>query len=117
MTYVYLAAFYLLIIAFLYQVFRRKMKQGELIVTGKDRIEIDLGEQHPKHISVKFGPDENVPVPCNPGSVDSLIWEVRNKHEHHDHDSRHDHHHHRDQYILTICWTVSSIRTIFWESK
>jgi hypothetical protein len=89
------------------------MQSGELVVTGKDKVEIDLGHRHPKSVIVKFS-DDCVIVPCNPRHHDELRWDVKNRHHKHPHDARHDHCKHRDEYILTIKWHVTGVRTIEW---
>ena len=89
------------------------MQSGELDVTGKDKVEIVLGERHPDSIIVKFKGHHHH-VPCNPKHHDELRWELKNKHHHHPHDHRNDHCNHKDIYVLIISWNVTDMRTIEW---
>lgn len=90
------------------------MQSGELVVTSKDKAEIELGKRHPDRVIVRFK-DDHVIVPCNPKHHDELRWEVKNRHHHHPHDHRHDHCKHEDSYVLTIKWHVTGVRTIEWH--
>lgn len=90
-----------------------EMQSGELDVTGKDKVEINLGARSPCRVIVKFKGGHHH-VPCNPKHRDELKWEVKNKHYHHPHDFRHDHCHHEDKYMLMISWDVTNVRTIEW---
>ena len=69
---------------------------GELFVTGKDNVEIDLPIL-PRAIEVKFKHREHH-IPCNPHHH-KLSWEVCK-------------HHH--QYKLIIKWDVSDLSEIIW---
>jgi hypothetical protein len=85
------------------------MQSGELDVTGRDRIEINLGKHPPCRVMVKFKSGHHH-VPCNPKHHDELRWELENKHNPH----RHDHYHHENKYVLMISWHVTDVRTIEW---
>jgi hypothetical protein len=89
------------------------MQSGELIVVGKDKVEIILGHRHPNHVAVKFISDY-AHVPCNPHHHDELKYSIHNRHHHHKHDDRHDHGKHHDKYVLTIKWHVTGVRRIKW---
>lgn len=95
---------------------RSKSMQGELIVIGHDKVEIDLGDKHPKSVDVHFA-NGFITVPCNPHHHDDLRYSVHNRHHHHKHDAQHDHCNHEDRYVLTIHWDVSSVRLIKWTVK
>lgn len=89
------------------------MLSGELIVTGKEDVEIELGNRHPKYIVVRFK-DHHMMIPCNPKHHDHLKWEVKNHHQSHKHDRRHEHCNHEDRYVLKIYWHVTGVRHISW---
>lgn len=74
------------------------MQSGELIVTGKDRVDIKLHHQ-PNHITARFG-DNCEPIPCDPRDFDFLEYEL---------------HHIDGRFVLRITWDVAQMRTIFWE--
>jgi len=87
------------------------MANGELEVSGKNRIELELAER-PSHIKVSFVDDE-VLVPCNPGSVDELEWELierENKNKKHRNNKN-------KRFFLQISWRVHSERTIVWHVR
>lgn len=90
-----------------------EMLHGEIIVTGSDKIEIELGEHHPKQVFVKFK-DDHMHPPCNPKHHDHLRWEIKNKHFNHKHDHRNDHCNHHNRFVLEIHWHVSNVRVIDW---
>jgi hypothetical protein len=73
---------------------------GELMVTGKDEIDISL-KSHPTHVKVNFTNSCHV-VPCNPDHDDDLEWEVILS------DCG-------TQHTLHIEWNVSDIRDIAWS--
>ena len=70
---------------------------GELLVVGKDTLQIELKRGVPDTVLVEFKGGPN-PVPCNP-QQDKLEWEI------------HDRHH---GFVLVIKWNVSSARDIIW---
>lgn len=76
------------------------MQSGELIVSGKDKIKIDL-HGRPREVKARFTDDDCV-VPCNPHHYDFLEYEV--------HTSNHNHH----GFVLVISWEVSGVREIKW---
>jgi len=85
------------------------MQSGELLVTGKDSVDIELHD-HPDHVDVEFI-DDVVVVPCDHHHQDHLEWEVRRVH----HVARASVKHHRKHhYVLTIKWHVTGIRKIKW---
>lgn len=90
------------------------MQSGELEVTGRYKVEINLGSHPPCRVMVGFRKGHHHHVPCNPKHHDELRWELLNKHQHHRHDARHDHCHHEDKYILVIAWDIADVRTIEW---
>jgi hypothetical protein len=80
------------------------MQSGELVVTGKDKVELQLGHRHPDSVSVKFK-GGHAHVPCNPKHHDELRWEIK---------THHSHEHHHTEYVLVISWYVTDVRTIEW---
>jgi len=91
------------------------MQSGELNVTGRDKVEINLGKHHPCRVVVRFKGGHHH-VPCNPKHHDELRWELKNKHRPHRHDRRNDHCHHENKYVIMICWHVTDVRTIEWAA-
>lgn len=93
------------------------MQKGELVVTGMDRVEIELGERCPREIIIMFI-DEEVCIPCNPKHHDHHHHKIR---EHFPHTHSEDHHHHakkhHNKYVLEIGWNVSGVRVIEWTVK
>jgi len=78
------------------------MQQGELIVTGTNSIEIPLHRLiYPGEVHVHFKDNGLEPVPCDPGNVDTLEYEIRNNS--------------LGIFILVINWSVSSVREIKWH--
>lgn len=75
------------------------MQSGELIVTGKEEVEIPL-RNFPSYVKVTFK-DHCIVVPCNPQNFDELEWEVIK-------------HCHKDHYKLHIKWNVTGVREIVW---
>lgn len=81
------------------------MQSGELVVTGKDKIEILLGHHRPHKVHVKFKGGHNH-VPCNPQHCDELMAQIKHHHLYH--------HEHHNEYVLAISWHVTDVRTIEW---
>ncbi len=77
------------------------MQSGELIVTGKDKVEIPL-RKFPSHVTVEFK-DNCLIIPCNPLHHEELTFEI----------VKHHHHHH---HTLVISWSVSNVREIVWNA-
>lgn len=75
------------------------MQQGELIVTGTNSIEIPL-HRFPSEVRAHFKDNGPEPVPCDPGDVDTLEYEVQNT---------------GGKFILIVRWSVSSVREIKWN--
>lgn len=75
------------------------MQSGELIVTGENKVKINL-KSYPSLLNVKFA-NNCVIVPCNSSNFDELEYEVVS----------HNHH-----FILVIKWKVTGIRNIVWVS-
>lgn len=71
---------------------------GEILVLGKDGVQIELGKGIIVSVLVEFKNDNNHNHPCNPHH-DKLEWEI------------HDRHH---GFVLLIKWDVSSAREIIW---
>jgi len=97
------------------------MQKGELVVTGKDKVEIELGERCPREIIIMFI-DEAVCIPCNPKHHDHVKHGVKEHYPHtHSHSDHRHHHHdarkHHNKYILEIEWHVSGVRVIEWTVK
>lgn len=78
------------------------MQSGELVVSGKDSLNIHL-KGLPKKVSVHFVDDCDL-VPCNPHHVDFLEYEVHVSHTHH------------HGFTLVINWHVSGVREIKWSA-
>lgn len=74
---------------------------GELVVTGKDKIDIRLRHHQPEEVFVVFKDDHHA-VPCNPHHFDELEWELHYKEGH---------------YVLLIKWHVFGVREIFWAVR
>ena len=75
------------------------MEQGELTVVGKDQYQITLVGA-PSKVEVKFK-DHHIPVPCNPHHQDDLVATVSQNR--------------RNLFVLTISWSVSSVREVQWK--
>jgi len=75
-------------------------EQGELIVIGKDSVQIRL-KRRPRHVVCRFK-DERKIVPCDPNHSDSLEYYTFLKH---------------NQVFLEIKWDVSGSREILWEVR
>lgn len=76
------------------------MQSGDIIVTGKDHIEIKL-KRFPSYVKVVFK-DHCVIVPCNHQNFDHLEWEVFQN---------------DDGCIkLHISWHVTGVREISWHA-
>lgn len=78
------------------------MQSGEIDVTGKDKIEINLGKCHPGRVIVRFEGNYHH-VPCNPKHHDELRWEIKNKNSGVE-----------NTFALIISWDVTNVRTIEW---
>ncbi len=76
------------------------MQSGELIVTGKDTVDIRLKHQ-PNETSVHFE-DVCEAIPCDPRDFDFLEYELHYIHHH---------------FVLRITWDVSRVRTIHWSAS
>jgi hypothetical protein len=87
------------------------MQSGELLVTGKDSVDIELRD-HPDEVEVKFI-DDIVIVPCDHHHHDNLQWEVRRLHRTGRQVTKH---HRKHFYVLTITWQVTGVRKICWEA-
>jgi len=76
-------------------------EQGELVVIGKDAVEIQL-KRRPREVRVEFK-DECKIVPCDPQDFDALeYYNFQRKNGYH---------------FLVIKWSVSSSREIVWEVR
>lgn len=82
------------------------VRTGELIITGHDKIFIDLTRE-PRRVFVKFE-DDHFPAPCNPTHHDDLQWEVKKTHHRRSGG-------HVVQYDLVISWHVAGTRKVFWQ--
>lgn len=78
------------------------MQSGELIVTSKDKANIEL-VSHPCLVRVRFEGDGCV-IPCNPQHHDHLKWTLIPAHGL------------SQKYILQISWQVTNVRKIVWEA-
>lgn len=88
------------------------MVSGEITVTGKNHIELELAGR-PHHVEVFFK-DDNVVVPCNPTHFDELEWFIREREDH----EMHMHPKFRSRkFFLEISWNVSASREIVWHVK
>ena len=85
------------------------MHSGELIVVGRDQVDIPL-HRLPSEVHVRFKEEHELHhrhrhhhVPCDPGSVDSFECDV----------------HYSNLvfggFVLRINWSVSSVREIVWH--
>jgi hypothetical protein len=81
-------------------------RSGELIITGHDKVSIDLTRE-PCRVFVKFL-DDHFPAPCNPTHHDDLEWEVKKTHHHRGN-------HHAVQFDLVIAWKVAGTRKVYWS--
>ena len=77
------------------------MQQGELFVSGKNSIRIPL-EKFPSEVKCHFKHEAQI-VPCNPGEVDYLEYEVHCSNTV------------RSGYILLIKWKVSAVREVVYR--
>lgn len=75
------------------------MQSGELIVTGDNKVEINL-KSYPSFLNVRFS-NNCVVVPCNASNFDELEYEVLL---------------HKNNFVLVIRWRVTGIRNIVWSS-
>lgn len=75
------------------------MQSGELIVTGENKVEINL-KSYPSFLNVRFA-NNCVVVPCNSSNFDELEYEVLLRKHH---------------FVLVIKWKVTGIRNIIWVS-
>jgi hypothetical protein len=80
------------------------MQSGELIVIGHNRVNITL-HNWPSEVRAYFRDRPCDSVPCNPGNSDLLEYEVHVQKSHHSH----------EKFVLTITWSVSSVREIIWR--
>lgn len=78
------------------------MKQGELIVTGTNQITIPL-DGLPMEVQCHFKDESFAPVPCDPGNVDYLSYDIHVSNKNH------------GGFVLIISWSVSSVREIKWK--
>ena len=78
------------------------MQSGELDVSGKDRIRIDL-HKLPRDVKVRFSDDDCI-VPCNPHHRDFVEFEIHATNRHH------------GGYVLIISWEVTGVRKIKWTA-
>ena len=74
-----------------------EIMSGELLVCGKDMLQIELKHGKPDTVLVEFK-HNHISTPCNPHN-DHLSWEI------------HDRHH---GLVLVIKWHVASAREIIW---
>lgn len=78
------------------------MQSGELIVTGFNNIVIPLHRHvYPSEVRVRFKDHGHEAVPCDPGNVDTLQFEVVPNST--------------GAFVLFISWSVSSVREISWH--
>jgi len=77
-------------------------QSGELIVSGKDQVEIHLSGM-PREVKCHFKDLQVCPAPCDIHHVDSLEYQVHHSIRHH------------SKYVLRINWSVSSVREIVWH--
>jgi hypothetical protein len=78
------------------------MRSGELIVTGTNSATIAL-HNFPSEVRVHFKDDGPEAVPCDPGSADTLQYEVLTATD--------------GSVALVISWVVSSVREIKWRAS
>lgn len=74
-----------------------QMISGELLVAGKDEIEIELQHGRPDAVIVEFRKHPQH-IPCNP-QQDRLEWEI---------------HHRHGKFVLLIKWNVVGTREVIW---
>jgi hypothetical protein len=76
-------------------------EQGELVVIGKDAVEIQLNRR-PREVRVEFKDEQKI-VPCDPQDFDALefYWFQRRS----------------GHYFLIVKWSVSAVREIVWEVR
>lgn len=77
------------------------MRSGELVVIGKNKVEIELIHNKPRKIIVEFI-DDCVVTPCNPKHCDVWCWEIRPRHGY------------KNCHFLHLHWHVAGVRTIRW---
>jgi hypothetical protein len=81
------------------------MHSGELVVVGKNKIEIIIKSEHePKWADMSFRHHHNH-SPCDHGHCEEERDELEHK----------IHKHKRNEYILTITWKVAKSRIIDWR--
>jgi hypothetical protein len=78
------------------------MQNGELIVTGTNKIIIPL-IGFPAEAKAHFKDDGPELIPCDPGDVDTLDYSVHSSNTVH------------SGFVLIISWSVSSVREIKWH--
>jgi hypothetical protein len=76
---------------------QEEIMSGELLVAGKDSIQLNLKRGKPDTVLVEFK-DHHQPIPCNPHH-DKVEWELHDRHQ---------------RLVLIIKWDVSSPRTVVW---
>jgi hypothetical protein len=79
------------------------MQQGELTVTGTDKVSIPL-HKFPSEVHARFKHDLEV-VPCNPHHADTLEFDV-----HHSNTTL-------SGFVLVISWSVAGVREIVWRAS
>jgi hypothetical protein len=83
------------------------MVSGELDVTGKNKVELDL-MRRPRRVRVHFKNDEVI-LPCNPNHFDELEWFVKEREEGEMDGPK------KRRFFLEINWSVNSSRAIVWQ--
>lgn len=78
------------------------MQKGELLVVGKNHISIPI-HRFPSDVKVHFVEVEEEPVPCNPGDVDYVEYEIHSSLTV------------SSGFVLHIKWKVSSLRMIKYQ--
>lgn len=76
---------------------QEQIMSGEILVVGKDKLELALRYGKPDTVLVEFK-NQPTPVPCNPHH-DKIEWEL---------------HERNNGFVLVIKWSVSSAREIIW---
>lgn len=79
------------------------MQSGELIVIGTNSVDIPL-HKFPSKVHAKFKDEGHEPVPCDPGDVDTLEYDVHSSNTV------------LSGFVLRISWSVSSVREIVWHA-
>lgn len=97
---------------FFFDLFGGNKLKGELTVMGNDHILIDL-PCRPEYVKVEF--DDTCETPCNPGTDDSVEWDVKKVCCKHLCEKKCKCCCKRKRWVLVVSWKVASLRKIVWE--